>query len=55
MHPLGKKMIKNGAIWCNLSVPKYVILNLKLLFFKISNQQSHIFFKINPDVHAVEK
>ena len=49
-----KKMIKNGVIWCILSVPKYVIINLK----RILNQQQKlfdIFSNINPDVHASTK
>ena len=47
---------KNGAVWCILSVPKLVIINLKInVFFLIINQQPKfcaIFLsKINPDGH----
>ena len=46
---------KIGAIWCILSVPKLVIINLKINIFWIINQQPKfcaIFFsKINPDAH----
>ena len=50
------KFDKNGAVWCILSVPKLVIINLKISnFFFIINQQPKfraIFFsKINPDAH----
>ena len=49
------KFDKNGAVWCILSVPKLVIINLKINIFLIINQQSKfcaIFFsKINPDGH----
>ena len=50
------KIDKNGAIWCILSVPKLVIINLKVNIFWIINQQLKficaIFFsKINPDAH----
>ena len=50
----GGKFDKNGAIWCILSVPKLVIIHLKInIFFWIINQQPKfcaIFFsKINPD------
>ena len=31
---LPKKYDKNGVIWCNPSVPKYVITNLKINNFK---------------------
>ena len=27
---------KNGAIWCNLGVPKYAITNLKISNFKVT-------------------
>ena len=39
-HAHAKKIDKNGAIWCILSVPKLVIINLKINFFFIINQQS---------------
>ena len=49
------KFDKNGAVWCILSVPKLVIINLKINIFFIINQQPKfcaIFFsKINPDGH----
>ena len=48
------KFDKNGAFWCILSVPKLVIINLKINIF-LENQQPKfctIFFsKINPDAH----
>ena len=54
MLPL-KKIDKNGAIWCILSVRKLVIIKLKIIFFGIINQQpkfcANFFSKINPDVH----
>ena len=46
---------KIGAIWCILSVPKIVIINLKINIFFIINQQpkfcATFFSKINPDAH----
>ena len=49
------KFDKNGVVWCILSVPKLVIINLKINIFFIINQQPKfcaIFFsKINPDGH----
>ena len=52
MLPL-KNVGKNGAIWCILSVPELVIIDLKTTFSGIINQQPKfcaIFFsKINPD------
>ena len=52
------KFDKNGAVWCILNVPKFVIINLKINIFLIINQQPKfcaIFFskinKINPDAH----
>ena len=33
---------KNGVIWCNLGVPKYVITNLKINTFKEKNQQENL-------------
>ena len=38
-HTPPKKKDKNNAIWCMLSVPKYVIINLKSTIFRIINQQ----------------
>ena len=49
---------KNGAIWCILSVPKYVIMNLKITNFKDDESTTkiiRIFSNINPDVHASTK
>ena len=47
------------VIWCILSVPKLVIINLKINIFWIINQQPKfcvIFFsKINPDAHFGKK
>ena len=48
------KIDKNGAVWCILSVPKLVIINLKINIFynKFTIQiLCHIFLKINPDAH----
>ena len=49
------KFDKNGAVWCILSVPKLVIINLKFNTFFIINQQPKfcaIFLsKINQDAH----
>ena len=46
---------KIGAIWCILSVPKLVIINLKINIFWMINQQPKfcaIFFsKIKSDAH----
>ena len=50
-----RKFDKNGAVWCILSVPNIVIINLKINIFFIINPQPKfcaIFFsKINPDAH----
>ena len=51
---------KNGAIWCNLGVLKYVITKLNINNFKVNYQQQEnliaIFFsQINLDVHAIQK
>ena len=40
---------KNGAIWCNLGVPKYAITKLKINNFKVKQSTTtkvncHIFF-----------
>ena len=49
----------NGAIWCIMSVPKHVTINLKINNFNITNQQPKfcaIFFSmINPDAHVSTK
>ena len=45
---------KNSAIWCILSVPKLVIINLKINIFFINQQPKlcvKFFFKTNPDAH----
>ena len=37
---------KNGAIWCNLGVPKYAITKLKISNFKIiANLNVHVLRK----------
>ena len=49
-----KKFDKNGAIWCILSIPKLVIINLKINIFFINQQHkfcANFFSKINPDAH----
>ena len=49
------KFDKNGWVWCILSVPKLVIINLKINIFFIINQKPKLcaifFSKINPDAH----
>ena len=47
------KFDKNGGVWCILSVPKLVIINLKInIFFFIINQKPKFCaIKINPDAH----
>ena len=49
---------KNGEIWCNLGVPKYVITILKINNFKVTKSTTtefncHIFSQLNVDVHAI--
>ena len=44
------KMIKNGAIWCILSDPKYIIINLKIKTFtdnksRVTKFIRHIFLQ----------
>ena len=39
MHPL-ENFDKNGAIWCNLGVPKYVITILKSNNFKVTKSKT---------------
>ena len=51
---------KNGAMWCNLSVPKYAITKLKINNFKVNKSTTtkvncHIFSEINLDVHVIRK
>ena len=53
----GNYLVKNGAIWCNLGVPKYVITDLKINNFKGNKStatkfNSDIFSPINLDVHV---
>ena len=49
------KFDKNGGVWCILSVPKLVIIDLKINIFFIINQKPKFcaifFYKINPDAH----
>ena len=54
LPPPKKKNDKNSAIWCILSVPKLVIINLKINIFFINQQPklcAKFFFKTNPDAH----
>ena len=50
---------KNDATWCILSVPKYVIINLKIHNFYDNKSTTPfcaiIFSKINPDAHVSTK
>ena len=53
---------KNGAIWCNLGVPKYAITMLKISNFKVNNSTTtkvncHIFSGggVNLNVHVIRK
>ena len=52
---------KNGAIWCNLGVPKYAITQLKINNLKVNKSTTtkvicHIFFlRFNLDVHVIQK
>ena len=49
-----KNFDKNGAIWCILSVPKLVIINIKnnIFFYNQQPKFCAIFIsKINPDAH----
>ena len=49
-----KNFDKNSAIWCILSVPKLVIINLKINVLSINQQPNfcaNFFFKTNPDAH----
>ena len=44
----GENFDKNGAIWCNMGVPKYAITKLKISNFKVNKSTStkvnrHIF------------
>ena len=55
-----KKKDKNGAIWCIQSVPKYVIINLKINNFEDNKSATqilcHIFAAIShPDRTLVQK
>ena len=59
--PTPKKIDKNGAIWCILLVPEYVVINQKInIFFRKINHQQPIFCailfpKVNPDAHVSTK
>ena len=49
---------KNGAIWCNLGVPKYVITKLKIMILRLINQQQQkfiaiVFPAVNLDEHVI--
>ena len=52
---------KNGAIWCNLGVPKYAITKLKISNFKVNKSTTtkvnlpHFFPEVNLDVHVIRK
>ena len=51
---------KNGAIWCNLGVPKYAITKLKINNFKVNKRITTkviaIFIpEVNLDVHVIRK
>ena len=51
---------KNGAMWCNLSFPKYAITKLKKHNFKVNKSTTtkdncHIFPEVNLDVHVIQK
>ena len=52
---------KNGAIWCNLGVPKYAITKLKINNFKVNKSRTtkvnrHIFsVRSILDVHVIRK
>ena len=55
-----KNMIKNGAIWRSLNVPKYVIMNLKINKFKDTKSTTTKLFPIilsntHLDVHVGTK
>ena len=60
MLPL-ENLDKNGAIWCNLGVPKSAITKLKISTFKVNKSittkvNCHIFFpEVNLDVHVIRK
>ena len=43
-----KKNDKNGAIWCNLGFPKYVIINLKITILRVINHQQQNLIAISP-------
>ena len=51
---------KNGAIRCNLDVPKYAITKLKISNFKVNKSTTtkvncHISPAVNLDVHVIRK
>ena len=44
---------KNGAIWCNLGIPKYAITKVKINHFKVINQQQpKLIAIISPEVNV---
>ena len=47
-----EKMDKNGVIWCNLDVPKYVIRNLKINNF---NDKSATTTKLNCHIFLLDQ
>ena len=51
---------KNGAIWCNLGVPKYAITKVKINHFKVNKSTTtkvncHFPPEVNLDVHNTFK
>ena len=47
---------KNGAVWCNSGIQKYVMTILKMNTFQQQQNLIAIFFsQINVDVHAIQK
>ena len=49
----GINLIKNDAIWCILSIPKYNITLKSTILRIVNEQQQTLFFSnINPDVHV---
>ena len=56
IHTHARGSDKNGAIWCILSVPKYVIMNIKINTFKVNKLITTQFIhprlsNINPELH----
>ena len=46
-HVPVEKNDKNGAIWCNLGVPKYVTTNLKIDNFKDNKSTTKLNYHIS--------